>query len=110
MSSHIVTSRMPVIRYRLEPRALYISPPTVIANFTKERLSSSLERRYGPENLRRRLKLACGLAKIHRGMLIAKSLLRDLYNALGPYCTNCIGAKGSVFSDMVTIVEVVSYM
>ena len=27
-------------------------------NFTEERLSSSLERRYGPEKLRRRLKLA----------------------------------------------------
>ena len=51
-------SRVPVIRYRLEPRTPYISPPTVIANFTKERLSSSLEHRYGPEKFRRRLKLA----------------------------------------------------
>ena len=58
MSAHVVMSRMPVIRYRLEPRAPYISPPTVIANFTKERLSSSLECQYGPEKLRRRLKLA----------------------------------------------------
>ena len=30
---HVVTSRMLVIKYRLEPRALYISPLTVIANF-----------------------------------------------------------------------------
>ena len=58
MSAHVVTSRVPVIRYRLEPRAPYISPPTVIASFTKERLSSSRECRYGPEKLRRRLKLA----------------------------------------------------
>ena len=57
MSAHVVTSRMPVIRYRLELRAPYISPPTVIANFTKERLSFSLEHWYGPEKLRRRLKL-----------------------------------------------------
>ena len=55
MSAHVVTSHMPVIRYG--PRAPYISPPTVIADFTKERLSSSLERRYSPEKLRRRLKL-----------------------------------------------------
>ena len=54
MSAHIVKSRVPV---RLELRAPYISPPTVIANFTKERLSFSLECRYGPEKLRRRLKL-----------------------------------------------------
>ena len=58
MSAHVVTSRVPVIRYRLKPRAPYIFPPTVIANFTKERLLSSLERRYGQEKLRRRLKLA----------------------------------------------------
>ena len=57
MSAHIVTSCVPVIRFRLEPRAPYISPPTVIANLTKERMSSSLERRYGPERHRRRLKL-----------------------------------------------------
>ena len=31
----IVMSRMPVIKYRLESRAPYISLPTVIANFTK---------------------------------------------------------------------------
>ena len=43
---------------RLEPRAPYIYPPTVIVNFTKERLPSSLEHRYGPEKLMRRLKLA----------------------------------------------------
>ena len=58
MSVHVVTSGVPVIRYRLESRALYISLPTVIVNFTKERLSSSLEHRYGPEKLRRRLKIA----------------------------------------------------
>ena len=57
MSAHVVTSRVPVIRYRLEPRAPYISPPTVIVNFTKKCWSSSLERRYGPEKLKRRLKL-----------------------------------------------------
>ena len=34
MSAHVVTSRVPVIRYRFEPRAPYNSPPTVIANFT----------------------------------------------------------------------------
>ena len=58
MSAHIVMSHVPVIRYRLEPRAPYISPPTVIANFTTERLLSLLECRYGSEKLRRRLKLA----------------------------------------------------
>ena len=42
MSAHVVTSRMPVIRYRLEPRALYISPSTVIANFTKKSLRWSI--------------------------------------------------------------------
>ena len=35
-------------------------------------------------------------------MIIAKSLLRDICSNLGPYCTNFIGAKWSVFSDMVT--------
>ena len=60
MSAHIVTSRVPVIRYRLETHAPNISLPTMIANFTKERLLSSLERRYGPEKLRRRLKLGEG--------------------------------------------------
>ena len=55
MSAHIVTSRMPVIRYRLEPRAPYISLSTVMANLTK---TSSLERWYSPEEPRRRLKLA----------------------------------------------------
>ena len=30
MSAHVVISHVPVIRYRLEPRAPYISPPTVI--------------------------------------------------------------------------------
>ena len=64
MSAHVVTSRVPVIRYRLKPCAPYISPPTVITNFTKERLSSSLEHRYGPEKLRRRLKLVRGIAKM----------------------------------------------
>ena len=58
MSAPIVMSCMPVIRYRLELRAPYISPPTVIANFTKERLSSSLEHWDGLEKRRRRLKLA----------------------------------------------------
>ena len=58
MSAHVVMSGVPVITYRLESRALYISLPTVIVNFTKERLSSSLERRYGPEKLGRRLKIA----------------------------------------------------
>ena len=58
MSVHVVTSRVPVITYRLESRAPYISPPTVIANFTQKRLLTSLERRYGPEKVRRRLKLA----------------------------------------------------
>ena len=52
LSAYVVTSCVPVIRYRLEPRAPYISPPTVITNFTKECLSSSLERWYGPEKLR----------------------------------------------------------
>ena len=37
-------------------------------------------------------------------MLIAKSLLRDICSYLGPYCTNCIGAKWSVFSDTVTYI------
>ena len=60
MSAHIVTSRVPVLRHRLESRAPYISAPTVIANFTKERLLFSLERRYGPEKLRRRLNLREG--------------------------------------------------
>ena len=55
-AAHELTSRMPVIRYRLEPRAPYISPPTVIAQ--KKRLSSSLECRYSPEKPRRRLKLS----------------------------------------------------
>ena len=77
MSAHIVMSRVLVIRYRLEPRALYISPPTVIANFTKEHLPSSLERRYGPEKLRRKLKLAGGLAK--RLYYIKACLLRSPY-------------------------------
>ena len=36
----------------------YISPPTVMANFTKKHLSFSLERQYGQEKLRRRLKFA----------------------------------------------------
>ena len=58
MSAHVVMSHGTVIRYRLEPHASYISPPTVIANFTKERLSPSLEHWYVPEKLRRRLKLA----------------------------------------------------
>ena len=57
MSAHVVMSRVPDIRYRLEARAPYISPPTVIANFTKECLSSSLEGRYGQEKLRRRMNL-----------------------------------------------------
>ena len=59
MFVHVVTSGVPVITYtcRLEPRAPYISPPTVIANVTKEHLSSSLERRHGLKKLRRRLKL-----------------------------------------------------
>ena len=57
MSAHEVMSRVLVIRYRLDPRFPYISTPTMIVNFTKERLSSSLEYRYGLEKLRRRLKL-----------------------------------------------------
>ena len=36
VSAHVVTSHVPVIRYRLEPRAPYISPPIVIANLKKE--------------------------------------------------------------------------
>ena len=47
-------SHVSYITYRLEASAPYIFPPTVIA---KERLSSMLERQYGPEKLRRRLKL-----------------------------------------------------
>ena len=48
----IVMSLMPVIRYRLELCSPYIiPPPIVIANVTKERLSSSLERRHGPKKL-----------------------------------------------------------
>ena len=35
MSAHVVTSCMLVIRYRLEPRAPYISSPNVIANLQK---------------------------------------------------------------------------
>ena len=35
-----------------------------------------------------------------------KSLLRDLCSALGPYCTNCIGAKWSVFSDACTVTKI----
>ena len=58
MSVYVVTSIVLVRRYRFEPHAPYISPATVIANFTKEHLSSSLERWYGPIKLRRRLKLA----------------------------------------------------
>ena len=57
MSGH-VTSRMPVIRYRPSTRALHISPPTVIATFSKEHSSSSLERQHSPEKLRIRPKLA----------------------------------------------------
>ena len=52
MSAHVVMSHMPVIRFRLEPHTPYISPPSVIANFTKEHLLSSLEHWYGPEKLR----------------------------------------------------------
>ena len=33
-------------------------------------------------------------------MLIAKSLLRDLCSALGPYCKKCICAEWLVFSDL----------
>ena len=58
MSAHVVTSRVLVIKYRLKPHAPYISLPTVIANFTKEHLLSSVERRYGPEKHRSGLKLA----------------------------------------------------
>ena len=43
---------------------------------------------------------------VHQGMLIAKSLLRDLCSALGPYCTNCIGAKLSVFSDTDAYIDI----
>ena len=50
MSAHVVTSRVPVIRCRLEPCAPYISPSIVIANFYFF-LSSSLERWYGPEKV-----------------------------------------------------------
>ena len=50
---------------RLEPRAPYISPLTVITDFTKERLSSSLEHWYGTEKFSRRLKLARGVARCH---------------------------------------------
>ena len=39
-------------------RALYISPPTMITNGTKERLPSLLESRHGPKNLGREPKLA----------------------------------------------------
>ena len=57
LSAHVVTPLVPVLRYRFEPCASYISLPTAIENFTKEHLSSLLERQYGPEKLRRRLKL-----------------------------------------------------
>ena len=65
---------------------------------------SSLERQYGLEKLRRRLKLAWGVAKMpyYIEECLLKSLLCDFCSALGPYCTNCIGAKWSVFSDTVT--------
>ena len=38
-------------------------------------------------------------AILHRGMLIAKSPLRDLCSALGPYCKKCICMEWSVISD-----------
>ena len=50
--------------------------------------------------------LASKDAVLHRGMLIAKSLLCDL--TLGPYCTNYIGAKWSVFSYTVTYTDPMS--
>ena len=70
-------SDITLARYRLERRAPYIFPPTVIAKFIKERLSSSLEHWYGPEKLRRRLKLAWGLAKMP--YYIEACLLRSPY-------------------------------
>ena len=36
------------------------------------------------------------------GMLMAKSLLRDLGSALGPYCTNCVSTKWYGFRNAVT--------
>ena len=91
----MMTSLRPVKDIGSSTCVPYISLPTVITNGTKQHLPSWLERQYNSKKLRRRLKLASGLAILHRGVLIAKSLLRDLGSTSGPYCTNCQSGRFS---------------
>ena len=61
MSAHVVTSHVPVIRYMLEPRALFIFPPTVTEMLQRTFVVFA---RALVQPVRRRLKLVSGLAKM----------------------------------------------
>ena len=74
--------------------------PTVIANGTKERMPS-----LRPEKTWEKAKTIVRVsydAILHRGMLIAMSLLHDLGSALGLFCTKLYLTKLSVFANLVT--------